>query len=56
MKEKLDRCYKRLQELDILPTKSNMEKLLQTLYDLKEIYEELNKEGENVGRQTADPE
>lgn len=44
MKEKIELCYKRIQTLDILPTKGNMEKLLQTLYDLKDVYNELVKE------------
>lgn len=55
MKEKLEACFKRLQTLDIMPTESNMEKLLQTLYDLKEIYRTLDKEADADGRQAADP-
>ena len=53
MTEKLEACFDRLQTLNIQPTQSNMEKLLQTLYDLKEVYEKL-KEGENheAGNQT----
>ena len=38
MKEKLEACFLRLQELDIKPTLNNMESLLQTLYDLRGIY------------------
>ena len=49
MLEKLERCFDRLQSLDIKPTLSNMEALLKTLYDLREVYNEL-KEGEDVGR------
>lgn len=41
MLEKLEQCFKRLQSLDIQPTKNNMEKLLQTLYDLQAVYNEL---------------
>lgn len=53
MKEKLEACFERLQNLDIQPTLSNMEKLVQTLYDLREIYKEL---GENDGRSEIDSE
>ena len=49
MLEKLERCFDRLQSLDVKPTVGNMEKLLQTLYDLRDVYNEL-KEGEDVGR------
>ena len=56
MKEKIDACYKRIQTLDIMPTRDNMEKLLQTLYDLREVYKELNGEDDNDGRTAADPE
>lgn len=57
MKEKLDACYKRLQTLDITPTLSNMEKLVQTLYELRDIYNELDKEGEaDAGRATVGDE
>lgn len=44
MKAKLDACFKRLQTLDIQPTKDNMEALLQTLYDMQEVYKELGGE------------
>ncbi len=50
---KIDTVYKRLQTLDIMPTLKNMEKLLQTLYDLKDIYNEM---GENDGGDKAVPE
>lgn len=49
MKEKLDACYQRIQTLEIVPTKGNMEKLLQTLYDLEEVFKELSKEGADNG-------
>ena len=45
MLEKLETCFDRLQTLDIKPTLDNMEKLLQTLYDRREVYQKL-KEGE----------
>lgn len=57
MKEKISACYDRLQGLDIKPTRKNMEVLLQTLYDLQEIYNELEEKehagGEDGGQ--ADP-
>jgi hypothetical protein len=56
MKEKLEQCFERLQNLDIKPTLGNMELLVQTLYDLREIYNELNKEEGPDGRAEADPE
>ena len=57
MLEKLEACFERLQRLDIKPTLSNMETLIQTLYDLREVYQELsNKEGEEVGRSAVDSE
>ena len=60
MKEKLSACFDRLQTLDIKPTKKNMEALLQTLYDLQEIYNELEEaeHAEHAGREDgsqADP-
>lgn len=58
MKEKLNACYERLQQLDITPTLSNMEKLVQTLYDIRDVYNELeNKEREeDNGRPQIGPE
>lgn len=53
MKEKVEAIYKRLQTLDIKPTKENMEKLIKSLYDLEDIYKELRDED---GRTEADPE
>ena len=50
MKEKINACYQRIQTLDIQPTKNNMEKLLQTLYELKEVFDELVKEETDNGR------
>ena len=47
MKEKIEACFNRLQTLEIKPTLSNMETLVQTLYDLREVYNEL-KEGEGT--------
>lgn len=52
MLEKLEGCFDRLQLLDIKPTKDNMEKLLQTLYDLQEVYNALKEEQD--GRKSAD--
>lgn len=57
IKKKLEECFNRLQTLDIQPTENNMEKLLKTLYDLKEIYREMEKEEEADGDgQAADSE
>ncbi len=50
---KIEACFERLQSLDIQPTLSNMEKLVQTLYDLREVYEKLG--GDNDGGSAADP-
>ena len=55
MKNKLNDVYERLQTLDIMPTKGNMEKLLQCLYDLRDIYNELERMEANNGGQAADP-
>ena len=43
MKEKVNACFERLQTLDMPATKGNMETLLQTLYDLQEVYKELER-------------
>ena len=51
MREKLAAVFERLQTLDIQPTEENMKKLLLTLNDLREIYEELGGETDE-----ADPE
>ena len=46
MKEKIRACFERLQTLEMLPTRSNMETLLQTLYDLQEVYQELGRDAD----------
>lgn len=56
MKELIENCYNRLQTLDIQPTKGNIEKLLQTLYDLEEVYNKLKERKEEDGRSAADTE
>ena len=57
MREKIEQCFERLQRLDIPPTKENMEKLLATLYDLRDVYNELTKGGgQDGGGPAADPE
>lgn len=57
MLEKLDACFDRLQNLSIKPTLANMEKLVQTLYDLRDIYNELKeKEGADDGREASSAE
>lgn len=58
--EKLNGCFDRLQNLQIKPTLGNMELLIQTLYDLRDIYKKISEsEGQKdgtEGRTTADPE
>ena len=51
IKEKINDVYTRLQNLDIRPTKTNMETLLQSLYDLREVYNEITtkEDAENAG-------
>ena len=56
MKDKIETCFNRLQNLDIKPTLANMEILLQTLYDLKEIYREIDKEVKTDEGTPADTE
>ena len=48
MREKIEECFNRLQELQIKPTLANMEILVQTLYDLREVYNKLKKGEENA--------
>lgn len=55
MIEKLEACFDRLQNLNIPPTLSNMELLVQTLYDLRSVYKQL-KEGEGGAGSPADTE
>ena len=45
---KLDACFSRLQDLQIKPTLGNMEILVQTLYDLREVYNELKERDNDV--------
>ena len=54
MLEKINACYERLQTLGITPTLDNMEKLLQTLYDLRDVYNEIERKGNEDGRKTVD--
>ena len=56
---KLERAFDRLQLIEVKPTVDNMEKLLQSLYDLRDVYNDLKqalKEGEELGRATPDSE
>ena len=52
--EKINACFERLQTLGITPTVNNMEKLLQTLYDLRDIYNEIEQGEKDNGRETVD--
>lgn len=54
MKETIKECFDRLQALSITPTLSNMEILVQTLYDLRRVYHKLE-EMETDERAEADP-
>lgn len=56
MPEKLEAAYNRLQSLDIVPTVSNMETLLQSLYDIREVYQQLKKMGDDADGQETDSE
>ena len=55
LREKLDGCFDRLQNLQIKTTLGNMEILVQTLYDLREVYSELERM-EADGRAEAESE
>jgi hypothetical protein len=55
MKEKIEACFNRLQGLDIKPTLTNMETLVQTMYDLRDVYNELERM-ERDGRAAANTE
>ena len=57
MLEKLEVCFDLLQNLNIQPTLGNMEKLVQVLYNLREVYDGIRKENTDAGenRATADP-
>lgn len=54
MPEKLKACFDRLQTLDILPTVGNLETLLQTLYDIREVYQKLKamESDDDAGKKT----
>lgn len=54
IKDKISACFDRLQQIQILATKGNMENLLQTLYDLQEVYQILEKVGDKNDREKAD--
>lgn len=56
MKEKLNEVYKRLQTLNLLPTQHNLETLLQCLYDLKSVHDELTAKEAGTDGQAADTE
>lgn len=46
-RETIKDCYDRLQTLNIQPTMENMEKLLTTLYELREIYQRTERKAED---------
>ena len=47
-------CFERLQTLQIQSGLENMERLLQTLYDLREVYQELNGGDGDAGSEGRD--
>lgn len=55
MKVKLSNSFDRLQNLQIKPTLNNMEILVETLYDLRYVYNKLNEmeDNQNVGTEHA---
>ena len=55
-KAKIGECFERLQSLDIKPTLPNMEILVQTLYDLRDVYNMMESEGKNDGGSAAGTE
>lgn len=55
MKEKIAKCYERLQGMTMQMTRDNMEKMLKTLYELQEVYEELERMEADGNRAEADP-
>lgn len=44
MRDKLETSFARLQNLEIKPTLRNMELLTASLYDIRDVYKELEKE------------
>ena len=44
MKDKLEECFDRLQGLEIKASLTNLEILLQTLYDIREMYQEIGRD------------
>ena len=53
LRKKIEASFNRLQGLDIKPTLTNMEALAQTLYDLRDVYNELGRI-EKDGRSAVD--
>ena len=56
MIDKIEACFNRLQGLEIKPTLNNMEILVQTLYDLRDIYNAIKDGEKKDGRATVDSE
>lgn len=52
---KLNEVYERIQTLNIQPTQTNMEKMLQCLYDLREAARMINGEAEKNEPDTRTP-
>ena len=53
MCNKLESAFNRLQSMAFAPTVGNLETMLKSLYDIREVYQELKKEGADDGRQTV---
>ena len=51
MKERIKECFERLQRLEISANLTNMEILVQTLYDLRDIYQSME---DDDGRDETD--
>lgn len=53
---KLEAAFQRLQNLQIQPTLSNMELLTASLYDIRDVFLDLEKNTEEESGHEADPE
>ena len=56
MKEKLKAAFERLQKTQITATMDNLEAVLLTLYDIRDVYNELKEDDRDGRGPEADPE